>query len=211
MRDRRSPSPRMDFLLKQLFHRLHRALLTSVPQPKRNTGYQVALVVLTLLVVVLGSLEVLQLATHTPVSTIPLGLRDRIKQYHTNPAWTPLKTAPKTLTPGTIKENGMLTCSGCDDPVLTTINSITVDTTNLRIIWTITLKNQSGAQQTDYFAEFSLQDPLGNTYEGTGNLNTDFFLSAGQTVLQNRDLLVSAASGCLLHTRSPLWHFRNHL
>ena len=78
----------------------------------------------------------------------------------------------------------MLTCSGCDDPVHTTINSITIDTTNLRLIWTITLHNESGAQQTDYFAQFSLQDPLGNTYEGTGNLNTDFFLSAGQMVLK---------------------------
>ena len=51
-------------------------------------------------------------------------------------------------------------------------------------IWTITLNNQSGAQQTDYFAQFSLQDPLGNTYEGTGELNADFFLSAGQTVFK---------------------------
>jgi hypothetical protein len=41
------------------------------------------------------------------------------------------------------------------------------------------LNNQSGAQQTDYFGAFSLQDPMGNTYEGTGELNADFFLSAG--------------------------------
>ena len=26
--------------------------------------------------------------------------------------------------------------------------------------------------------------PLGNTYEGTGSLNTDFFLSAGQTAFK---------------------------
>jgi len=83
-----------------------------------------------------------------------------------------------------IKENRMLTCSGCDDPVHTTINSITVDTTHLRTVWSVTLHNESGAQQTDYFAEFSLQDPLGNTYEGTGSLNTDFFLPAGQKVFQ---------------------------
>ena len=77
----------------------------------------------------------------------------------------------------------MLTCGVCTDPVHTTINAITIDTTNLRTVWTgidtITLDNQSGAQQTDYFAQFSLQESLGNTYEGTGELNIDFFFSAG--------------------------------
>ena len=76
----------------------------------------------------------------------------------------------------------MLICGVCNNPVHTTINSITIDSTNLRLIWTITLQNQSGAQQIDYFAQFSLQDSLGNTYEGTGELNSDFFLSAGQMV-----------------------------
>jgi hypothetical protein len=98
---------------------------------------------------------------------------------------SPFKPVPlKTVTAGTIKENRALTCSVCNDPVHTTINSITIDTTNLRLIWNITLNNQSGAQQTDYFAQFNLQDPLGNTYEGTGNLNSDFFLSAGQLVFK---------------------------
>ena len=78
----------------------------------------------------------------------------------------------------------MLTCSGCDDPVLTTITSIMVDTTNLRTVWTVRLKNESGAQQIDYFAEFDLQDPIGNRYVGTGNLNTDYFLEAGQTAVK---------------------------
>ncbi len=78
----------------------------------------------------------------------------------------------------------MLTCSGCDDPVLTTITSITVDTTKLRTVWTIRLQNASGAQQIDYFAEFSLQDPFGNRYAGTGNLHTDYFLDAGHTAMR---------------------------
>jgi hypothetical protein len=158
-----------------------------VSQPKRNTGYQIALVVLTVLVVALGSLEIIQLAAHTPVTTYPSGSTGSNQAGITSAqrAMASLKTVPVlTLTPGTIKENRRLTCSGCNDPVLTTINFITVDTTNLRTIWNITLNNQSGAQQTDYFAQFSLQDPLGNTYEGTGELNTDFFLSPGQTVLQ---------------------------
>jgi hypothetical protein len=139
--------------------------------------------VLTLLVVVLGSLEVVQLAAHTLFLTYPSGSTGSNQasispaQHTTSPALT---TPVRLLTPGTIKENMMLTCGVCNDPVHTTINSITIDTTNLRTAWTVTLNNQSGAEQIDYFSEFSLQDPSGNTYEGTGNLNSDFFLSAGQ-------------------------------
>jgi hypothetical protein len=77
-----------------------------------------------------------------------------------------------------------LTCGVCNDPVHTSINSIMIDTKNLRLIWNIILNNQSGAQQIDYFADFGLQDPLGNTYQGTSNLNTDFFLHVGQIVFK---------------------------
>ena len=157
------------------------------PQPKKNRVQVIAITILAVLVVLLGSLEVVQLAVPTLLTTYPSGSTES-NQAGISPAqhtMSPFKPAPGlSLTPGTIKENMMLTCSGCNDPVHTTINSIAVDTTHLRLIWTITLNNESGAQQIDYFAQFSLQDPLGNTYEGTGNLNTDFFLSAGQTVLQ---------------------------
>jgi hypothetical protein len=157
------------------------------PQPKRNRVHLIAITVLAVLVVLLGSLEVVQLAAHTLLTTYPSGSTGSYQagispEQHTT---SPFKPAPlPTLTAGTIKENMTLTCSGCNDPVHTTINSITIDTTNLRTVWTVTLKNQSGAQQTDYFAAFSLQDPLGNTYEGTGELNSDFFLSAGQMVFK---------------------------
>ncbi|SRR6266702_510581 len=152
-------------------------------QPKTSRGYLIALAVLTLLVVLVGSLEVVQLAVPTLLTTYPSGSTES-NQAGISPAQhttSPFKPAPvQTLTAGTIKEKITLTCGVCDDPVHTTINSITIDTTNLRLIWTLTLQNQSGAQQTDYFVQFSLQDPLGNTYEGTGELNADFFLSDGQ-------------------------------
>jgi hypothetical protein len=153
-----------------------------IPQSKRNTGYLVALVVLSVLVVVLGSLELLQVATQTPGVPDPSASAgshqvNTIRTQHVAPHMS-------KLTPGTMKENVLLTCSGCDDPVLTTITSITVDTTNLRTMWTMKLKNVSGAQQIDYFAEFNLQDPFGNIYEGTGNLNTNYILDAGQTALK---------------------------
>jgi len=151
--------------------------------PKRNRVHVIAITVLTLLVMMLGSLEVVQLAAHTLFPTYPSGSTGSY-QEGISPAehtMSPALTTPvRILTPGTIKENRTLTCSVCNNPVHTTINSITIDTTNLRTVWTITLQNQSGAQQTDFFAQFSLQDPLGNTYEGTGSLNTDFLLDVGQ-------------------------------
>jgi hypothetical protein len=97
----------------------------------------------------------------------------------------PIKKTPVlTLTPGTIKENVLLTCGVCNDPVLTTINTITIDTTHLRMIWIVKLNNQSGSEQVDNFAAFSLQDPSSNIYEGTGALNNVFIVSAGQIVLE---------------------------
>ena len=142
----------------------------------------IAITLLTVVVVGLVCLEGVQLTTHTLFPTFPYGAAGSNQagispeQHTTSPALT---TPMRILTPGTIKENRMLTCGLCNDPVLTTINAITIDTTNLRTVWTVTLNNQSGAEQIDYFNEFSLQDSLGNRYEGTGELNADFFLSAG--------------------------------
>jgi hypothetical protein len=153
-----------------------------VSQPKRKRGYLITIVVLTVLVVTLGSLEVVQLAAQTPLTTYPSGSAGSNQAGITTGRHA---AAPvRTLTPGTIKEQTMLTCSGCDNPILTTITAIMVDTTNLRTVWSLRLKNESGAQQIDYFAEFSLQDPFGHTYEGTGDLNTDYFLDAGQTAVK---------------------------
>lgn len=157
------------------------------PQPKKNRVQVIAITIRAVLVVLLGSLEVVQLAVPTLLTMYPSGSMGS-KQAGistTQHTTSPFKPVPlKTVTPGMIKENMTLTCSGCDNPVLTTINSIMVDTSHLRTVWSVTLHNESGAQQIDYFAEFSLQDPLGNSYKGTGGLNTDFFLPAGQTVLQ---------------------------
>jgi hypothetical protein len=100
-------------------------------------------------------------------------------------ATAPHKATPaRTLTPGTIKENITLGCGACNDPILTTINTITIDTTNLRLVWVVKLNNESGADQVDNFTDFNLQDPNGNIYEGTGKLNTVFILSAGQIDLE---------------------------
>jgi hypothetical protein len=111
---------------------------------KSNRGYQIALAVLTVFVVVLGSLEVIQFVARSPGVPSPLGSAGS-SQAGIIP--TRYVTAPmRTLPAGTIKENVRLTCSGCDDPVLTTLHSITIDTRNQRVIITVTLQNVCGAQ-----------------------------------------------------------------
>ena len=122
----------------------------------------------------LGSLEVIQVTRYAFETTG--SAQRRIARQQPVPM--------RTVTPGTIKVHAMLTCGMCNEPVLTTLTSITVDTTDHRLIFGVTLQNVSGAQQIDYFAEVSLQDPFGHTYEGTGNLNSDFFLDAGQTAMK---------------------------
>ncbi len=95
-------------------------------QPKRNRGYFITLTVLTLLVVVLGSLEVVQLAAHTLLTTYPSGSTGSNQAgispaQHTTSHFKPASL--QTLTAGTIKENMTLTCGVCNDPVHTTVKA----------------------------------------------------------------------------------------
>ncbi len=144
--------------------------LPLVSSSKRFSGYRIALSVLIVLFVALGSLEVMQVTRHAFEMT---GSAQR-----TIARQQPVSV--RTVTPGTIKVHATLTCGTCNEPVLTTLTSITVDTTDHRLIFGVTLQNVSGAQQIDYFAQFSLQSPFGVTYQGTGQLNNDFFLNTGQ-------------------------------
>jgi hypothetical protein len=110
----------------------------ATSQAKSKRGYLIAIAVLALMVVGLGSLEVVQLAGGKLLTTSPYGSTGSNQSSQsaiipTQNVTALLKITPiQTLTPGTIKENDTLTCGGCNDPVLTTINTVTIDTTNLR-------------------------------------------------------------------------------
>jgi hypothetical protein len=157
------------------------------PPPKRNKGYIIAIALLTLLVVGLGTLEVFQVAGGNLLAheaNRSLG-SNQSSMISTQQATAYQRATPvRTLTPCTIKENITLGCGVCNDPILTTINTITIDTTNLRLVWVVKLNNESGSDQVDNFTDFKLQDPNGNIYEGTGKLNTVFILGAGQIELE---------------------------
>jgi hypothetical protein len=157
-------------------------------QPKRNRGYVIAIALLAMLVVGLGSLEMYQIAGGKMLAQESSKSQGSNQSSMTSAQQTSVsqKATPiRTLTPGTIKENILLTCGVCDDPILTTISTITIDTTNQRMIWVVKLYNHSGEQQVDDFSVFNLQDLFGNAYEGTGSLNSSFILSSEQIELQN--------------------------
>jgi hypothetical protein len=155
--------------------------------PKRNRRYLIAIALLTLMVVGLSSLEVFQVAGGKLLALAPnrsMGSNQSAITSSQHANVSQKATPVRTLTPWTIKENITLACGTCNDPVLTTINTITIDTTNLRLVWVVKLNNESGSEQVDNFTDFNLQDPNGNIYVGTGNLNTVFILSAGQIVIE---------------------------
>lgn len=82
-------------------------------------------------------------------------------------------------TPGTIQKNMQLkTCGGCDDPVLVTIDSITIDPTNM--VWSISLQDNTGAGGTPSFDDFTLEEPTGQKHQGTLGRSI-YFLGAGQS------------------------------
>ena len=157
------------------------------PQPKRNRVHVIAITLLTVLVVGLVSLEGVQLTTHTLFPTFPYGAAGSNQagispeQHTTSPALT---TPMRILTPGTIKENRMLTCGVCNDPVHTTINSITIDTTNLRTVWTSPYITKAVLNKSITSLSSAFKIPWAIRMREQADLNTDFFLSAGQTVLQ---------------------------
>lgn len=167
--------PPPPYLYQQLPHQL-----------KRKRGYVIAIALLALLVVALGTLEVIQETGWSLLAQKTNGSSGSNQPSLTSAqhALVSRKQTPVSmLTPGTIKENISLGCGTCNDPILVNIVTITNDLTNQRMVWVVKLNNVSGSEQVDTFSDFSLQDPNGNTYEGTGSLNTVFILSAGQIVL----------------------------
>ncbi len=157
-------------------------------QSRRHRGYVIAIALLTLLVVGLGSLQVIQETGWSLLAQKTNGSSESNQPSLTSALHASVsqkQTPVPMLTPGMIKENITLSCGACDDPILTTINAITIDTTNIRMIWVVKLNNVSGSEQVDNFSDFSLQDLSGNIYVGTGNLNTVFILSVRQIMLDS--------------------------
>jgi hypothetical protein len=99
-------------------------------QPKRKKGYVIAIALLALMVVGLGTLEVFQVAEGKLLAhetNVSQGSNQSSMTSALHASASQLATPVRTLTPGTIKENIMLGCGACNDPIHTTINTITVN------------------------------------------------------------------------------------
>ncbi len=135
----------------------------------RKKKISLSIVVILLLLLALGAVSA-RAFLFPPASSTQRG--GTPSQASSNGQTSISPTAVPTVTPGTMTVNKRLTCGGCDDPLVITINTITFDPAKQQMTWNITLNNASG--DTLYFRvdQFDLQDPsnVNNTYEGTGNL-----------------------------------------
>jgi len=129
-------------------------------------------------------------ATTTQVPLIPLPTT-----LTANPTVQPTPTSLPIAPSGTITKNMLLTCSGCDDPILVTINTITFDPANERMIWAIAFHNVSGDTIYDWCATFTLQDPSGNKFQLTGEASQFSNLDPGQTEQLQGIFTFAVASG----------------
>jgi hypothetical protein len=77
---------------------------------------------------------------------------------------------------GAITENIVFTCTGCNDPIRVTINTVKIENANGRMVWGITLKNITGSNVNYTILEFDLQANASQTKvratfsQGFGNL-----------------------------------------
>lgn len=157
--------------------------VTGKPRKRRN-GWQVATLVLFITTVIFGATTAL-LITHprtVTVSTATTGNATTAPQptptVPTNPTptsatdtntTTPPSSTPvpsTSLTPvpdGVIQENITLTCSGCNDPIRVTINTVRVDSANGRMLWNNTFKDVTGTDVGYNINTYTLQDTTTQT------------------------------------------------
>lgn len=107
----------------------------------------------------------------------------------TSGSTSPTPTPPPLASAGTLQENITLKCDTCSDPVVLTINDINIDPTRNRMVWDLTLYNNSQSATYCYFDQFSLRDNSSDqTYDSTGDIRNYTqctglsSLDAGQTM-----------------------------
>ncbi|HLI89982.1 MAG TPA: hypothetical protein VKV37_14935 [Ktedonobacteraceae bacterium] len=88
------------------------------------------------------------------------------------PATSPTPAQPVQVEEETLPENITLKCDGCSDPVVLTITSIRVEPQKNRMVWSITLYNNSQSSAYCYFDQFYLQNSLNEDqiYDSTGDI-----------------------------------------
>jgi hypothetical protein len=82
-----------------------------------------------------------------------------------------IPTAPSFAPAETLPENIVLKCNECSDPLIVTITSIQVQPQANRMLWSLTLYNNSQQTTSCDFSTFSFQNTLdGRTFVATGDI-----------------------------------------
>jgi serine/threonine protein kinase len=155
------------------------------PQKKSKTGCYIAvIVVLVLALCGVGSLAMTNFASRSDPSggtTLTSGSSD-------NGTSTQTTNAPKnaaSATDGTFPKNIKLTCGGCNDPIIVTIKSITVDSGKGRTAWELSLYNNtlSTFPSTEYsFQEFGLQEAAATDVVGSSDCQNTADIPSNQSI-----------------------------
>lgn len=133
----------------------------KLTQPKPRRSSTIIILILLILVLILGTTTILALRRTgtSPVVTLPTattqpgaGPATPVPTTAPSPIGsavtsTPSATAQPTATvaSGTITENLLLGCGGCNDPIRVTITTIQIDDANGRMIWNVSMKDITGS------------------------------------------------------------------
>jgi serine/threonine protein kinase len=145
------------------------------PSKPKNKGYLIVIAVLVLLLAGVGGVEVIRSpatpqavpAAQTP-NTAPTSNATSQVTLTPTPNASPISTPSVTSGQNTV--NRQLTCGGCDDPILVTIKTITINTATQSMAWDMAVLNKTGVSQHFTFTGFTLKDPSGGEGIGTGDI-----------------------------------------
>ncbi|GAC1623280.1 MAG: hypothetical protein NVS4B7_14590 [Ktedonobacteraceae bacterium] len=145
------------------------------PSKPKNKGYLIVIAVLVLLLAGVGGVEVIRSqatpqavpAAQTPNMAPTSNATSQVTLTPTSNA-SPISTPLVTSGQNTV--NRQLTCGGCDDPILVTIKTITINTATQSMAWNTAVLNKTGVSQYFTFTGFTLKDPSGGGGIGTGDI-----------------------------------------
>jgi serine/threonine protein kinase len=147
-------------------------------QKKSNTGCLVAIIVvlaLTLMGVTALAVVGLSLKFGSSGGTTSISGSDSSSDNGTSTTSTQTAGGTKTGTPakdGTFTKNIKLTCGGCNDPILVTIKTITVDSGKGRTAWELSLYNNTLTTFHSYgysIRQFGLQEATSTDVVGSSD------------------------------------------
>src|SRR2546421_2581930 len=155
--------------------------ITPVPRRRRISIMSVVVAVLLIAVIVLTGVVVHLATSQPPVHVSPTAKSSHGSISQTTSQATETLTIQPTFTPteatptvteqpasGSYTFNQVLSCGSCVDPILVTISQVTINAKTQNMTWNLDLLNRTGNNVNFVFNTFTLADPSGNSYPGSG-------------------------------------------